>query len=66
MWLRRLQLANARSLVRGGARIEDAAENACSLVAALQKDLRSGDLVDMEPNVILREMRAGLVPEEFR
>lgn len=47
VFLAQLQRRNAYALVRGGARVEDAARNATELVSRLEQMLVSGELTDM-------------------
>ena len=55
-----------------GVPLDEAKAEARTLAMAFRDALLPGPdgeapvLIDMEPNVILREMQAGLVPEEFR
>ena len=59
-------------MVEQGVPLEEAKAEARALAVGFRDALLPGPggeapvLIDMEPNVILREMQAGLVPEEFR
>lgn len=46
--------------------LEDAKDKAKAGAIALRDHLQSQRVLEMQENAILREMRRGLVPEEFR
>lgn len=71
-WLRELYALNAVRRCERGASIEKARKRARKLALSFRDALLPGPdgdppvLIQMEDNVIVREMQAGIVPEEFR
>ena len=53
-------------LVQTGLPLEEAKAEARTLAMSFRDALLDGTLLEPEPNVIVNEMAAGLVPEEFR
>lgn len=65
-FIHRLQRRAARYYLRCPAiTIDAAAEGAAHLGQSLEDAIKDGTLIEMEDNVIVREMQAGVVPEEF-
>lgn len=66
-FLAKLQRARACYCLRCPAiTVEAAAEEGTALAEAFARAIEGGTLVDMEPNVILRELAAGRVADELR
>ena len=65
-WLSDLYATTAARLFYAGAPLDAARAAAKTCALSLRDALLAGDLIDMEPNVVLWEMRAGITPEEFR
>jgi hypothetical protein len=65
-WLGDLYAQTAARLYYAGAPLDVARAKAKTFALSFRDALLDETLIDMEPNVILREMRAGMVPEEFR
>ena len=61
-----IQRATTLYAGRCGMSLEEAAEGASALGASLEAAFADGTLMEMPDNVIVREMRRGLVPVEFR
>ena len=64
-FLRDLYAHKAARLYESGVPLEEAKAEASALALSVRDALLDGTLIEMEPNVVLGEMQAGVVPEEF-
>ncbi len=65
-WLRDLYAYRAAHLHLSGVPLEEARADAKALARSFAAEFRVGHLVLMEPNVITRELAAGVTPEEWQ